>query len=37
MRHELGKNGEIRAKKEFSEERYIKNIEGFYNEVITNG
>mgnify|MGYP001565322890 CR=1 FL=1 len=36
MRHELGKNGEIRAKKEFSEERYIKNIEGFYNEVITN-
>ena len=36
MRHKLGENGEVRAKKEFSEVRYIKNIEVLYNEVITN-
>jgi len=34
LRRKLGKAGEIRAKKEFSEEVYINNIINFYNDVI---
>ncbi len=34
LRNKLGKNGEIRAKKEFTEDVYFKNLENFYNDVI---
>lgn len=34
LRQKLGKAGEIRARKEFSEDIYIKNIDDFYNSVL---
>jgi glycosyltransferase involved in cell wall biosynthesis len=34
LRYKLGKAGEIRAKKEFTEDVYIKNLENFYNEIL---
>jgi glycosyltransferase involved in cell wall biosynthesis len=37
LRHRLGKAGETRVKKEFSEERYIRNVTNFYNEVLRKG
>ncbi len=34
MRHKLGKAGEIRAKKEFTEESYVNNLVDYYNEIL---
>lgn len=34
LRYRLGKAGEIRARKEFTKEEYIKNLTNFYNKVL---
>lgn len=36
MRQKLGNNGEIRARIEFTEERYVDNLIALYNEIIKN-
>jgi len=34
LRRELGKAGELRAKKEFTKSIYLQNLTNFYNEVL---